>query len=114
MRIDALHWVGVELRGGTATLRAVSRPFDQVFGTATVVPGDRIVLAAAPGDGHFETGVGSDTITAWIERDGERVPLGEVDGRYVSTEVAGGFTALRIQGCSSGLKPPVSSSDLAM
>lgn len=39
---------------------------------------------------------GPDTIDLSALIDGETVALGQVDGRYLSTEVAGGFTGRRI------------------
>jgi xylan 1,4-beta-xylosidase len=49
------------------------------------------VLAAAPGDGHPRQE--PDTVRLGVEQpDGAFEVLAELDGRYLSTEVAGGFT----------------------
>ncbi|HWD60918.1 MAG TPA: hypothetical protein VG369_00355, partial [Humibacter sp.] len=48
-----------------------------------------IIASDAP---PFTTRLGPDTIVASLVRDGETVELGRLDGRYLSTEVAGGFT----------------------
>ena len=57
-----------------------------------------------PDEGHFSsTALGPDQLVAGIVGDGGFTELGRLDGRYVSTEVAGGMTG-RLLGvwCSGG------------
>lgn len=96
VRIDALHWVGLERVSGTVRARYVSAPFDQIMDELPVPERGPVtlVLRAEPSPGGFASGQGPDTITlalASAEGDREWV-LASVDGRYVSTELAGGFT----------------------
>jgi xylan 1,4-beta-xylosidase len=57
-----------------------------------------------PDEGHFSsTALGPDRLVAGVVDGGGFTELGRLDGRYVSTEVAGGMTG-RLLGvwCSSG------------
>ena len=57
-----------------------------------------------PDEGHFSsTALGPDQLVAGVVRGGGFTELGRLDGRYVSTEVAGGMTG-RLIGvwCTSG------------
>ncbi|WP_062516128.1 glycoside hydrolase family 43 protein [Demequina gelatinilytica] len=91
VRIDPLHWIGIERVGERLRVRAVSRPFDQVLAEAEAQPGDVLALRAVAARQLYGRG-GPDELHAGVIRDGGFVGLGVVDGRYVSTEVAGGFT----------------------
>lgn len=91
VRMDALHWVGVERVGDVVRGRAVSTPFDQVFGEIAARTGDLLTVRSVPSRELYGR-LGPDLLEPGIVRDGEFMSLGEVDGRYVSTEVAGGFT----------------------
>ncbi|WP_062524881.1 glycoside hydrolase family 43 protein [Demequina rhizosphaerae] len=92
VRVDASHWYGVELVAGMARARAVSAPFDQVVGEAPALPGDRLAIRVRPSVPALGESAGPDLVTLGLERDGALVPLAEIDGRHLSTEVAGGFT----------------------
>ncbi|WP_243065159.1 glycoside hydrolase family 43 protein [Humibacter sp. RRB41] len=93
LRIDPWHAVSVELAGDV--VRAVARigGLASTLGERQRLEGDVLRLETVASDAlPFTTRLGPDTIVASIVRDGETVELGRLDGRYLSTEVAGGFT----------------------
>ncbi|WP_062467142.1 glycoside hydrolase family 43 protein [Demequina maris] len=92
VRIDASHWYGVERVGGAVRARAVSAPFDQVLGEAPAAAGDRLAIRVCPSEPALGESAGPDVVGLGVERDGAFVALAELDGRHLSTEVAGGFT----------------------
>ncbi|MGO1630347.1 glycoside hydrolase family 43 protein [Microbacterium sp.] len=96
VRIDAGHWCGAEVVGGVLRARAVSAPFDQVFAETQLPDGARLALRARAVDGHHSNGLGPDTISVGYEQAGEFTAIAAIDGRYVSTELAGGFTGRMI------------------
>lgn len=76
------------------------------LGESAVVPGaDGLEIRAVPAEGHFSsTSLGPDDLVAGVAAaGGEFTELGRLDGRYVSTEVAGGMTG-RLAGvwCARG------------
>jgi beta-xylosidase len=77
----------VGVRGDRIVARALAGPFDVELGEAAA-PGGPAVL-------RIETGPhphGSDTVTLGFEReDGTFEALAEIDGRFLSTEMTGGF-----------------------
>ncbi len=82
---------------GDGQVRALARigPLRHTLATLTVSPGPVVlrieVHAAQPGLG--DPGQGPDTVLLGTEDPGGAfTPLAELDGRYLSTEVAGGFT----------------------
>jgi xylan 1,4-beta-xylosidase len=87
--LDDHHWYGVDLTAGLA--RGVARigPLEQVLGEAAA-PGPQAVvqLRAAPNYGYG----GPDEIHLELVTPQGVHDLGALDGRYLSTEVAGGFT----------------------
>ncbi|WP_062461919.1 glycoside hydrolase family 43 protein [Demequina soli] len=91
VRMDARGWVGVERVGGEVRGRAVSGPFDQALSTLPARDGDLLAVRSTPSRELYGRG-GPDVLEPGIVRDDAFVPLGAIDGRYVSTEVAGGFT----------------------
>ncbi|MFJ4693760.1 hypothetical protein [Streptomyces sp. NPDC088766] len=93
VRVDPRH--ALELVVSDATVRAVwavggvRHPLGE-----REVP-DEVVLEMRmlPSAGHeFSTARGPDQVVAGVLEDGEFTELGQVDGRYLSTEVAGGMT----------------------
>lgn len=110
IRIDERHHYEIETGAGRIRCAARVGPFVQEFGTmelstAEVVfridvvpnrdgfgspgsPPDMIRLAIERGAGHNDGGNGNHGGAA----QSEFVVLAEIDGRYLSTEVAGGFT----------------------
>ncbi len=93
LRADDAHWVALERIGDDVSVRMVVGPLDQVLARHTG-PGTAAALAmrAVGTDGLPGFRKGPDRIELGVlEDDGLRV-LASVDGRYLSTEVAGGFT----------------------
>ncbi|OHV29155.1 MULTISPECIES: glycoside hydrolase family 43 protein [Pseudofrankia] len=93
VRLDDDHWAAVERRGDTLTARMVLGPLDQALATvAGIGPQHPLaVRAVAHPDAHtFRSG--PDQLELGYLRDGQFQPLAAADGRYLSTEVAGGFT----------------------
>ena len=103
VRLDERHHYAVEVTGGQVSVLArigplrqtvASRPVPASAGTtagatATVL---RIEAHAAP-PGLDQPLREPDLLRLGVEeRDGTFIPLAELDGRYLSTEVAGGFT----------------------
>ena len=74
----------------------MSAPFDQVFAETQLPDGARLALRARAVDGHHSNGLGPDTISIGYEQAGEFTAIAAIDGRYVSTELAGGFTGRMI------------------
>ena len=95
LRSDDAHWVAVESTGGAVSARGVVGPFDQVLGTADAPEGSTVTLAirsSAPAPGMFGMTPITDTLELGLVVDDEFVSIATLDGRYLSTEVAGGFT----------------------
>jgi hypothetical protein len=78
--------VDVAMRDGDVVVRARSGPFDQELGRAPAPEGD-VVLRLEARDGLW----GPDLIVLGWEDDDGFHEVGELDGRYLSTEVATGF-----------------------
>lgn len=89
VRIDDAHWAAVERHAGTVSARMVVGPLDQRLAAVPGIPADRplAIRAAANASGSR----GPDRLELGYV-DGDFHAIAEVDGRYVSTEVAGGFT----------------------
>ncbi|MBT0993726.1 family 43 glycosylhydrolase [Cellulomonas sp. DKR-3] len=98
VRIDPWHALTLEVDGGVA--RAVARVghLVQELGSTPVGPDDELELRAVPSTAsEYSRERGPDEVVAAVRRAGasagdEVVELGRIDGRYLSTEVAGGFT----------------------
>ncbi|MFD0200877.1 MULTISPECIES: glycoside hydrolase family 43 protein [Saccharothrix] len=92
-RLDERHHCSIEVDDGQVNAYARIGPLRSSLGTATaegeVVLEISMTATGEPGDPR----TGPDVVTlAVIEPDGARTELGSLDGRYLSTEVAGGFT----------------------
>jgi hypothetical protein len=93
LRIDPRHALDLEVSDGT--VRAVWAVGDvrHELGRVELTGEAELELRALPSQGHeFSTARGPDRVVAGIVVDGGFTALGEVDGRYLSTEVAGGMT----------------------
>jgi xylan 1,4-beta-xylosidase len=93
LRLDDRHRASVEARGGELVARVVVGGLDHVLGTAPLPPGSvELCLRVVPAPhGPDHTGGPDQVELGWLGPDGfDR--LGHLDGRYFSTEVAGGFT----------------------
>lgn len=92
LRIDDSHWMGIERHGDVVSARAVIGPMDQILASATGIP-LTATLALRTMESPQQHGVrtGPDRVELGYEQDGFKL-LATLDGRYLSTEVAGGFT----------------------
>nr|WP_243851279.1 hypothetical protein [Modestobacter marinus] len=106
VRMDPRH--RLELQAAGDVVRAVAQvgPLRSLLGEAAVPAGDVVLeVRAVPSEGHFSsTALSPDQLVAGVvDADGGFTELGRIDGRYLSTEVAGGMTG-RMLGvwCSSG------------
>lgn len=95
LRLDDRSWYGLE--ASTDGVRAIGRAgdFSQVFGSAPVEDARvtlRISGVSPSGAGQLGVNVGPDEIVLSVDGIAGPVELARLDGRYVSTEVAGGFT----------------------
>jgi hypothetical protein len=103
VRIDPRHAVDLEVSGGT--VRAVWGIGDvrHVLGERAVDGPPVLELRMEPAPGEGWDARGPDRIVAGVVDDGGFTELGAVDGRYLSTEVAGGMTG-RLAGvvCATG------------
>ncbi|WP_456823585.1 family 43 glycosylhydrolase [Cellulomonas sp. P5_E12] len=105
VRIDPRHALTLEVDGGrvraVARIGSVTTPLGEWHGEPGDDPGGVVLeLRADPGaDGAG----GPDVLVACVERSGLRTELGRLDGRYLSSEVAGGFTGRMVGAvCSRG------------
>ncbi|ABW14048.1 glycoside hydrolase family 43 [Parafrankia sp. EAN1pec] len=93
VRMDDAHWVAVERRGEMLAARMVLGPLDQTLATAAGIgPGDALAVRAVTHAEAASFRAGPDQLELGHLTDGEFRLLATVDGRYLSTEVAGGFT----------------------
>jgi beta-xylosidase len=96
LRMDERHHYEVEVRDGEAVAWARIGPLRQRLGALRLPPGPVVLrVTAGPFDEQVASGgsadAGPDLVRLGVERDGEFAVLAELDGRYLSTEVAGGF-----------------------
>lgn len=92
VRIDDAHWAGIERRRNFLSARAVIGPMDQTLASRNGIPlGAPLVLRAVGNPQQHGVRTGPDRLELGYLQDGFQV-LAAIDGRYLSTEVAGGFT----------------------
>jgi hypothetical protein len=99
LRLDDAHWTGIEVLEESLVARTVIGGLNHVLAEVPRPHGGAVALcirAAAPPLGAG----GPDQIELGYQEDELFQPLGRVDGRYFSTEVAGGFT-----GRTVGIEP---------
>ena len=99
VRIDERHWYGLTADGTAVTATLAIGP--AVHRAATVAAGPRVSLRIRairpPASGPFREAAEPDLIELSIlDDDGRALVLGSFDGRYLSTEVAAGFTGRMI------------------
>ena len=92
VRIDDAHQATVERVGDTFSARVIIGPLDQVLGSISAPRGSRPAVRAVPFGGERGQRQGPDRILLGYDADGDFVEIAAIDGRYLSTEVAGGFT----------------------
>ncbi|MFJ1967176.1 glycoside hydrolase family 43 protein [Streptomyces sp. NPDC087903] len=94
VRLDEQHHYDIEAASGEVHVRARIGPLSTVVASRPVPPGPvvlRVEVTAVATMNDPRTG--PDTVSIGIEEpDGTFVELTALDGRYLSTEVAGGFT----------------------
>ncbi|MGG7449720.1 family 43 glycosylhydrolase [Plantibacter auratus] len=104
LRLDDRHWCEVRLESGMARAFMRIGPLEAPVSAPEPAPGRIVTLAieaAAPlGDGPDEV-----RLLLVGGADGD-VELARVDGRYLSTEVAGGFTG-RVVGVRAPVEPAI-------
>ncbi|WP_437773439.1 family 43 glycosylhydrolase [Arthrobacter sp. KNU40] len=94
LRLDEAHWIAVESARDTVSARVVIGPADQVLATAAVTSA-AVVLAirsTSEATGMFPIATVADILNVGYYEAEEFTALATIDGRYISTEVAGGFT----------------------
>lgn len=93
VRIDDAHQAMVERIGDTVSARVVIGPLDQVLASRMGAPAAAsLALRAVAYGGLRGERQGPDRILLGIEDADGFTQLAQLDGRYLSTEVAGGFT----------------------
>jgi xylan 1,4-beta-xylosidase len=95
VRLDGRHHLDLEVSGDRVRAVAQVGALRSTLGEATVAAGADVVLEirAEAAVGHFaSTALGPDVLVAGVVGADGFTELGRLDGRYVSTEVAGGFT----------------------
>ena len=105
LRIDPRHGLELEVADGRVSAVWAVGDVRHVLGTRELPGGAQLRIITSPGTEPrpFSTGLGPDRVTAGVVVDGAFEALGSVDGRYLSTEVAGGMTG-RLAGitCTDG------------
>lgn len=95
LRLDDLHWYGLTYEGDTVQATLSIGPVEHLVGRFTVpagtVPTLRISVKAAPMLPHGIS-LEPDLVELAVHTEHDEHVFGEFDGRYLSTEVAGGFT----------------------
>nr|BFE59376.1 glycoside hydrolase family 43 protein [Dactylosporangium thailandense] len=94
VRLDERHHYAIEVADGEARVLARIGPLRTVV-TARAVPDGPVVLGidTGPFEGAHDSRSGPDSVSLGLARpDGSLDALATLDGRYLSTEVAGGFT----------------------
>jgi beta-xylosidase len=93
VRLDERHHYEIEATAGRVEARARIGPLSTVVAAVDVPAGPVVLRLEAVAREVRDPRDGPDTLVLGIEeRDGTRTVLAELDGRYLSTEVAGGFT----------------------
>nr|WP_310429841.1 glycoside hydrolase family 43 protein [Catenuloplanes niger] len=102
VRLDERHWYGVHVDGDQVIAEARIGPLRQVVGIHRRPPGPVLLTVAidAAGPDPDSPTDSPDLVRLGLVADDEFVSLAELDGRYLSTEVAGGFTG-RVIGLSA-------------
>lgn len=92
IRIDNAHHYEVSVTGGEAVVRATIGPVSTIVARTPVPPGP-VVLRVETRDDPSAMAMAPDVVHLGVERDhGTFHELAALDGRYLSTEVASGFT----------------------
>ena len=112
IRIDDRHWYGLEWRAGTLT--ATVRIGDTTSDVARIAVGSTaisLIIASVPAESPavpFGHGGPDDIVLSYRDETGVHT-VTRLDGRYLSTEVAGGFTGRMLALGASGSRSIVRS-----
>ncbi|MGY4858225.1 family 43 glycosylhydrolase [Cryobacterium sp. AP23] len=102
VRIDGAHTMTVEATRDRIEACATIGGLVIPLGSTVRAPGDvTLRIRATPPEDEFGFGNGPDVLHLGLVVDDTFTELGSIDGRYTSTEVAGGFTG-RVVGLSAG------------
>lgn len=94
VRLDESHHYSVEVTSGQVRVRARIGPLHTVVASRPAPSGPVVLrVETVPVDTVKDARTGPDFVALGFEEpDGAFVELASLDGRYLSTEVAGGFT----------------------
>ncbi|WP_219814683.1 MULTISPECIES: hypothetical protein [unclassified Rathayibacter] len=92
VRIDRRHQFRLELEGDRLTTVLVVGGHRVVLDERAAVAGAELEIRTLPVEGGFFEARGPDHLVGGVVVDGAFTETGRADGRYVSTEVAGGMT----------------------
>jgi beta-xylosidase len=95
IRLDERHHYEVEAAAGRVQVYARIGPLCSTVATVPIPAGPVILgIDVIPPQENLESRTGPDTIVLGVQEgpDAELTPLAALDGRYLTTEVAGGFT----------------------
>lgn len=97
LRIDDSHWYAIEASGRHIGVVAQIGPLQQVVATAEIDPDlgpihQEIACNDSPLAGQPGKNTRPDEVSLGFRKHGQLRTLARMDGRYLSTEVAGGFT----------------------
>ncbi|MCU1531920.1 MAG: putative xylosidase/arabinosidase [Arthrobacter sp.] len=97
LRIDDSHWYAIEASGRQVRALARIGPLQQAVATVEIDPAPgalqlEIACNDSPLAGQPGKNAGPDEVTLGFRQPGQPTTLARMDGRYLSTEVAGGFT----------------------
>jgi xylan 1,4-beta-xylosidase len=94
VRLDEQHHYEIEVADGEAQVRVRVGPFRSTVATQPVPAGSVVLrIEVAETEAVTDARTGPDTLSLGVDGpDGTFTPLATLDGRYLSTEVAGGFT----------------------
>ncbi|MFE2756031.1 glycoside hydrolase family 43 protein [Actinosynnema sp. NPDC059335] len=94
VRLDERHHYAIEVADGQVSAYARIGPLRCLVGAAPAGPGEVVLEVGITGNRVVaDSRTGPDVVSlAVVGADGTRTELASLDGRYLSTEVAGGFT----------------------
>ncbi|MEV8444112.1 hypothetical protein AB0425_42630 [Actinosynnema sp. NPDC051121] len=94
VRLDEHHHYAIEVADGQVSAYARIGPLRSLVGTAPAGPGETVLEIGITGTRTpTDSRSGPDTVTLGVVGpDGALAELASLDGRYLTTEVAGGFT----------------------
>jgi xylan 1,4-beta-xylosidase len=93
VRIDSRHWIRIGFQGDEVQVNWGIGDHQFLVGSAAAEPNQQLRVQAIELEGGFHAPVGPDQlIFSVVSAAGAETELARIDGRYISTEVAGGMT----------------------